>query len=185
MNLRQATPRLSQQQMALDSVNRIKESWANEIIARLYGGIVNDLADDLRSIAEDNMTLTGTPHWSFIYKNKYHCAEQDPTENPVDLHPSLYARMEAYLTEHKQIYGYEMYCVKAMLKSMFAASDLISDFKQVLPEQVHGVFDGFMNVGGPKRMSPTQIASIKKRMEPFLDLMKGRMLMNKIQGHTP
>lgn len=184
MITRQATPRFSPEQARLDSVNQLKSRWADQIIARLYGGIAQDLANDLRTIAEDNMALTGTPHWSFIYKNKYYCAEQDPTENPVDLHPSLHARMEAYLTEHKQIHGYEMYCVKAMLKSMFSASDLISDYRTILPEQVHDIFKGSISPG-PKRMSPTQIASIKKRMDPFLDLMKGRMLMNKIQGHAP
>jgi hypothetical protein len=175
-------PRYNQAQAYTASVNEVKEHLNNAIISHIYHNVMNELTDALLGIAVDNALLTKTPYRSFIYRGKFYNLESTASESPVELMPTLHARMNDYLTEHKQVFGYEIPCIKGILKSMMMASDRISDYKQILPDQIHEVFLPY-NLGEPKRiMQPAEIVRLQKRITPFISVMKARMLQNFIQG---
>jgi len=183
MNKPPAQPKYSPAQAELVKSGNIKEIMTQRVIDVLFEEAIQSLQDDLESIIQDNTALVGSTHASFIYKGKYYNQELDVATSFHDLHESLYVRMDDYLAEMKQIFDYEVPIIRGTLKSLFIASDRISDYKQVLPEQVHKAFDDFFDTGSPRRfMMPTEIIRMKQRITPFLTVMKARMLNNRLTG---
>ena len=179
-----ATPRYSQDQAYLAAVQDYKERLAEDLIQSIYSKVFKDLKHTLFTIAYDNCACTRSLHYSFIYRGKYYNIEDQPVDNPVELDASLAPRMEEYLAEYKQVHGYEVLVIKGFIKAMLTASDRISDYKQILPEQLHRVFDRYIQMDIRRSMLPKDIEKMKKRIEPFLNVMKGRMLSNLIQGQS-
>jgi hypothetical protein len=175
----------SQQQAAIVWSAEIKEMMMHDVINVLYLGARNDLDKELAQIMEANNALIVNNHPSFLYRGKYYNLDTEPAANPVELDPSLHDRMKDYLAEKQQIDGYEVPCIEGILKSLFMASNRISDYKQVLPEYVHRAFDRFSDTGATKAMLPQELARFQKRIAPFITIMKGRMLQNFVQGKTP
>jgi hypothetical protein len=183
--MKQANPRFSNVQAAQASVKSYKEAMVDSIVASLYGEAMNDMFLTLRGIAQDNMKLTGCKYEAFYYRGKFYTTEQEDTTMALELDPKLYPRMKEYLEEHQRVKGYEMFCVKSMLTTMVAKTNRLEDYKAILPEQLHPVLNRYNALSDNKGLSPMEVAQFKKRLSPFLDVIKGRMLQNMIQGNTP
>lgn len=175
-----ATPKYSDAQAATVSMNNVKAVLMNAVIGTLYDDVLHDLHVELGQIAAMHCVATGTMHPSFEFCGKYYNMLDEAAPYPLPLDPSLHTRMRDYLAEHHQVNNYEIPCIKGILTSMFIASDRIDDYKLVLPEAVHGAFD-YVSIPPPRRfMMPAEIDRLKKRIAPFIGVMKGRMLNNRL-----
>lgn len=179
-------PKYSPAQAAMAHNTTVKESMAEAVINTLYGDTDIELNNTLIGIATDNNLLLKSSHLSFMYRGRYYNLEPEQARYPDELESQLHERMNDYLAEAKQVREYEIPVIRGILKSLFMASDRISDYKQVLPEFVHGAFNGYHDGDAVRRtLLPQDIAKFQKRVEPFITIMKGRMLQNFIQGKTP
>jgi hypothetical protein len=154
-----AQPKYTNNQAVLAQNMTVKEVLADRVITCIYNKADFDLADELRSIAEDNDLLLKASNRSFTYKGKYYSVGLTEYD-PQPLQEQLFARMDEYLEHRKQIHDYEIPVIKGILKSMFIASDHAGDYKEILPEQVHSAFDGYRAGSSTKRMTLNELARL-------------------------
>lgn len=160
---------------------QVKEHLAKVMERELFHRTTEVLKHQINAIADDHKALIKSNFRGFSYKGKeYWGFIGDALAHP-ELHHELHTRMENYLTLHTRITEYEQPIINNYLRGMFAHTDWLDDYHQMLPDSLHSCFTPYEDVfrkPDARRMPPDDLAEFLVRNRRYIQLMRERMLLN-------
>jgi len=161
---------------------RTKQRIKDGIVSALYDPVLRDQERVLKELIIKNSNLCSKAQACFKYKNEVYTYELGKLiPRPVNwLQPQLYAEMDAYIEEVRELKENEMPYVLAFITQVLNSSDSFKDYYKLFPESLHPVLRQLEEACPCRKdlLEPEQIERIQRQNVRSVSLMKRRMMYN-------
>lgn len=151
------------------------------LYAFLYEPVERQFEQRLHTLITRNAVITGASHQSFSYKGNLYSNDPAPIPRKLNrLVPQLYADMDAYLADLKQLNDREVPYVMGFINQVLNASNDLHDYLRLLPSSVHQPIQALIDSCPcrTKKLTDEQVQEMQTRNQQSIDLVKQRMVTN-------
>lgn len=158
----------------------LKKNMKEQVLHIMYTPYLEQRKRRLMSLVARNQVLQGTGYEMFSFRGITYGLIPVGTHVKPKLHPELHHAMQEWIAEAHHVRDHERPYVDSYIALVLNSSDSARDWLRLLPEVFHTPILAYLNQAppGPCELSDEQIATIKTKNLPSIDLMRQRMARN-------
>jgi len=158
------------------------------LLSSVYTLWYTRLQDRMDELISRNNVLNNTSYVCLRLRGRLHWMSgmgvtSHEEYTPNKLHPSLASEAHAWLIDFNEIHNEEL-SVSHSLSSVLSVSNHMDDYKEMLPESLHSVLDGYTGIIPDQATTPrapaAAVARMKIQQAPHLAPMGQRFVLSLI-----